>query len=148
MCFDIFYKPHIIYGHSIIYSQVQEKYLYDFTRNASISGWTEQSDTVRTVGQSKAVMVVHENTEYRRAVFFALLNPQSNGAGFAGVRALGMYYLAGYSKLQIRCRAQGQFNGYKIVLRHKNLNDEPNYSFEQYFQVCALIFCFIISFQS
>lgn len=84
---------------------------------------------------SKAVLVIHQNKEFRRAIFFALLNPQLNGAGFAGIRALGKYDLKGYTKLQIRCRGQGQYNGFKIVLRHKDLNDEPNYSFEQYFQV-------------
>lgn len=84
---------------------------------------------------SKAVFVLHQNTQFRRAIFFALLNPQLNGAGFAGIRALGYHDLSQYTKLQIQCRGQGQFNGFKIVLRHKGLNDEPNYSFEQYFQV-------------
>lgn len=102
--------------------------------------WQEQSDTVRSVGMSKAVFVIHRNTEFRRAIFFALLNPQPNGAGFAGIRALRTYNLTGHTKLQLLCRGQGQFNGFKVVLRHKGLNDEPNYSFEQYFQVYLLIF--------
>ncbi|VVC92280.1 uncharacterized protein LOC126972737 isoform X1 [Leptidea sinapis] len=110
------------------------QYIFDFTKGDDVYGWTEQSDTVRSVGMSKAVFVLHENTEFRRAIFFALLNPQSNGAGFAGIRAQQFYDLTGHSKLQILCRGQGQYNGFKIVLRHKGLNDEPNYSFEQYFQ--------------
>ncbi|CAG5021611.1 unnamed protein product [Parnassius apollo] len=112
----------------------EEQYLFDFTKSDNVENWQEQSDTVRDVGMSKAVFVLHQNTGYRRAIFFALLNPQLNGAGFAGVRAIKTYNLTGYTKLQIQCRGQGQYNGFKMVLRHKGLNDEPNYSFEQYFQ--------------
>ncbi|XP_032529624.1 uncharacterized protein LOC116779451 isoform X2 [Danaus plexippus] len=111
-----------------------EKYLFDFTKTSDVDNWQEQSDTVRSVGMSKAVFVLHKNTEYRRAIFFALLNPQPNGAGFAGIRSIGNHDLTGRTKLQLFCRGQGQFNGFKVVLRHKGLNDEPNYSFEQYFQ--------------
>lgn len=84
---------------------------------------------------SKATIVIHQNKDFRRAIFFALLNPQINGAGFAGIRAIGKYNLSGKSKLQIHCRGQGQYNGFKVVFRQKGLNDEPSYSFEQYFQV-------------
>ncbi|XP_041988216.1 uncharacterized protein LOC121739723 isoform X2 [Aricia agestis] len=115
-------------------SIAEGRFLFDFTKDDDVHGWQEQSDTVRSVGMSKAVFVLHQNKEFRRAIFFALLNPQANGAGFAGIRAIGKYDLTGFSKLQILCRGQGQFSGYKIVLRHKGLNDEPNYSFEQYFQ--------------
>ncbi|XP_068620775.1 complex I intermediate-associated protein 30, mitochondrial-like isoform X2 [Battus philenor] len=112
----------------------ETQYLFDFTKFDDVDNWQEQSDTVRDVGMSKAVLALHQNTAYRRAIFFALLNPQMNGAGFAGIRAKKTYNLTGYTKLQIKCRAQGQYNGFKVVLRHKGLNDEPNYSFEQYFQ--------------
>lgn len=111
-----------------------EQYLFDFTKNDDVDAWQEQSDTVRDVGMSKALLVIHKNIAFRRATFFALLNPQLNGAGFAGIRAIRSYNLTGYTKLQIQCRGQGQYNGFKIILRHKGLNDEPNYSFEQYFQ--------------
>ncbi|XP_053625265.1 uncharacterized protein LOC128683531 [Plodia interpunctella] len=110
------------------------KYLFDFTKTDNVDVWQEQSDTVRDVGMSKAVFIIHQNKGFRRAIFFVLLNPQMNGAGFAGIRALQTYDLRSFIKLQIRCRGQGQYNGYKVVLRHKGLNDEPNYSFEQYFQ--------------
>ncbi|CAH2243125.1 jg14419 [Pararge aegeria aegeria] len=115
-------------------SEPVKQYLFDFTKTDDVDNWQEQSDTVRSVGMSKAVFVIHRNAEFRRAIFFALLNPQPNGAGFAGIRALGTYNLTGRTKLQLLCRGQGQFNGFKVVLRHKGLNDEPNYSFEQYFQ--------------
>lgn len=109
-------------------------YLFDFTKDTEVDAWQEQSDTVRDVGMSKAIFVIHKNLGFRRAIFFALLNPQLNGAGFAGIRVIQTYNLVGYTKLQIKCRGQGQYNGFKVILRHKGLNDEPNYSFEQYFQ--------------
>ncbi|XP_045458961.1 uncharacterized protein LOC123669397 isoform X2 [Melitaea cinxia] len=125
---------HISYVSTNSISVSDEKYLFDFTKNDNVDSWQEQSDTVRSVGMSKAVFVIHRNSEFRRAIFFALLNPQPNGAGFAGIRALGSYDLSGCTQLNILCRGQGQFNGFKVVLRHKGLNNEPNYSFEQYFQ--------------
>ncbi|CAG9784491.1 unnamed protein product [Diatraea saccharalis] len=115
-------------------AMVAEQYLFDFTKSDGVDIWQEQSDTVRDVGMSKAVFVLHQNLGFRRAIFFALLNPQPNGAGFAGIRAIKRFNLTGHTMLQIRCRGQGQYNGYKMVLRHKDLNDEPNYSFEQNFQ--------------
>lgn len=113
--------------------------MFDFTKDGDVDVWQEQSDTVRDVGMSKAIFVIHKNVGFRRAIFFALLNPQLNGAGFAGIRAIQTYNLTGYTKLQIKCRGQGQFNGFKVTLRHKGLNDEPNYSFEQYFQVTVIL---------
>lgn len=112
-----------------------EQYLFDFSKTDGVASWQEQSDTVRDVGMSKGILVLHRNVGSRRAIFFALLNPQLNGAGFAGIRAIQSYDLTGHTKLQIKCRGQGQYNGFKVILRHKGLNDEPNYSFEQYFQV-------------
>ncbi|KAJ2953562.1 hypothetical protein O0L34_g1163 [Tuta absoluta] len=111
-----------------------ELYLYDFTKSSDVVDWQEQSDTVRSVGMSKATLVLHQNVQFRRAIFFALLNPQKNGAGFAGVRVLQEHNLVGHTKLQMKCRGQGQFNGFKVVLRHKGQNDEPYNTFEQTFQ--------------
>lgn len=109
--------------------------LFDFTTLNSVSDWIEQSDPVRTVGMSKATLVLQKTQVFQRAVFFALLNPQPNGAGFAGVRRLApVSDLGQYDGIDLKCRAQGQFNGFKIVLRHKNLDDEPNVSYEQMFE--------------
>jgi NADH dehydrogenase [ubiquinone] 1 alpha subcomplex assembly factor 1 len=119
---------------------MDEEYIFNFNADDDVDIWQEQSDTVRDVGMSKAVLVLHQNHGFRRAIFFALLNPQPNGAGFAGIRAIRKYNLTGHTMLQIQCRSQGQYNGFKIVLRHKDLNDEPNYSFEQIFQVNNMIF--------
>merc|ERR1712071_367946 len=60
--------------------------LFDFTTpGADVGGWIESSDTVRVPGKSKALMVLQKARLFQRAVFFALLNPQPNGAGFAGI---------------------------------------------------------------
>ncbi|KAL4704068.1 hypothetical protein ACJJTC_001990 [Scirpophaga incertulas] len=115
-------------------STYPEKYIFNFNNNDGVDTWQEQSDTVRNVGMSKAVLVLHQNIGFQRAILFTLLNPQPNGAGFAGVRAIRKYNLTGYTMLQIRCRGQGEYSGFKVVLRHKDLNNEPNYSFEQNFQ--------------
>ncbi|XP_004929277.1 uncharacterized protein LOC101739791 isoform X3 [Bombyx mori] len=115
-------------------SVAETRYLFDFTKNDSVETWEEISDTVRDVGMSKALITIHKNIGFRRAIFFVLLNPQLNGAGFAGMRVLSNYDLSGYTALQIYCRGQGQFNRFKVTLRHKGFNDETNYSFEQYFQ--------------
>ncbi|XP_047544743.1 uncharacterized protein LOC125077015 isoform X2 [Vanessa atalanta] len=132
-CFILLFHINITGTNGSI-SGTDEKYLFDFTKTDDVDGWQEQSDTVRSVGMSKAVFVILKNSEFRRAIFFALLNPQPNGAGFAGIRALGSYDLSGLTKLSLLCRGQGQFSGFKVVLRHKGLNNEPNFSFEQYFQ--------------
>ncbi|XP_046466172.1 uncharacterized protein [Neodiprion pinetum] len=108
--------------------------LFDFTSSDNVSDWTEQSDTVRTVGKSKAVFVMQETQEFRRAILFTLLNPQSNGAAFAGVRIETVMNFVGLSTIHINCRAQGNSTGYKIVLRHDGENNEPYPTYEQFFE--------------
>uniref|UniRef100_A0A1B6CS23 NADH:ubiquinone oxidoreductase intermediate-associated protein 30 domain-containing protein n=1 Tax=Clastoptera arizonana TaxID=38151 RepID=A0A1B6CS23_9HEMI len=108
--------------------------IFDFTTLSNLNGWTEQSDTVREVGMSKASFVLQKTKVFQRAVFFSLLNPQPNGAGFAGYRTNTHLDLRCYSKIRLDCRGQGQNFGYKIVVRHKNQNNEPHPSFEQMFQ--------------
>ncbi|XP_046735762.1 uncharacterized protein LOC124405144 isoform X2 [Diprion similis] len=118
---------------SAIISQSSNLTLFDFTSSDNVSDWTEQSDTVRTVGKSKAVIVIQETQVFRRAVFFTLLNPQSNGAGFAGVRTETTLNLTGYNNIDINCRGQGNNTGYKVVLRHKGQDNEPYPTYEQFF---------------
>lgn len=109
--------------------------LFDFTTNDTTEGWTELSDTVREVGMSKATLQIQKTRVFRRAIFFTLLNPQPNGAGFAGMRKLISLNLNQYDNILLRIRAQGQNINYKIVLRHKNQNDEPHPTYEQFFTV-------------
>ncbi|XP_037035131.1 uncharacterized protein LOC119073641 isoform X3 [Bradysia coprophila] len=103
--------------------------LFDFTSLRSVDGWTEISDTVRTVGKSKATLVLQKTQLFQNAVFFSLLHPQPNGACFAGVRIPVEMNLSEYEKILIRCRGEGENTRYKIVLRHNGqlANDEITY---------------------
>ena len=76
------------------------------------SSWWESSDTVRTPGMSKASFVLQKSRVFQRAIFFALLNPQPNGAGFAGVKTnLTLENPNNFTGdgLVIQCRAQVYF---------------------------------------
>jgi len=112
---------------------MEGKVLFDFTTLKNLDGWREQSDPVREVGKSKASFVLQTTRVFQRAVLFTLLNPQPNGAGFAGVRTNTRLDLAKYSAIQIQLRGQGQNSGYKVCLRHKGLNNEPHPTYEQMF---------------
>lgn len=109
--------------------------LFDFTNVQSVDDWREVSDTVRTVGKSKAVLTLQTSQLFQRAVFFTLLNPQPNGAGFAGVRKLTNLDLSGYKNIEITCRGQGQNSHYKVSLGHRGKNSDEDLSYEQFFTV-------------
>ena len=117
-------------------SEPPGKVLFDFTSHStSVDHWVEQSDVVRSVGMSKATLVLQKTQQFQRAVFFTLLNPQPNGAGFAGMRIFTSLDLSDKSKLVMSCRGQGQNYDYKVVLRHRGLDEEPNPTYELTFQV-------------
>ncbi|XP_011161838.1 uncharacterized protein LOC105197239 isoform X2 [Solenopsis invicta] len=109
--------------------------LFDFTDAQSVNDWREMSDTVRTVGKSKAVLTLQTSQLFQRAVFFTLLNPQPNGAGFAGVRKLTNLDLSRFRNIEIICRGQGQNSHYKVSLRHRGQNSNMDLSYEQFFMV-------------
>ncbi|XP_015112415.1 uncharacterized protein C9E9.15 isoform X1 [Diachasma alloeum] len=109
--------------------------LFDFTRADNVDQWSEISDTVRTVGMSKAALTLQKTQVFQRAVFFTLLNPQPNGAGFAGVRVPTVWNLTEYRNIEIKCRGQGANDHYKVVLRHKGLSANNEISYEQFFTV-------------
>lgn len=111
--------------------------LFDFTRMDNVNDWQEISDTVRTVGKSKATLVLQKTQVFQRAIFFTLLNPQPNGAGFAGVRTRVNLNLTDFETIVINCRGQGKNNHYKAVLRHKGLDSNNDLSYEQFFQVSS-----------
>lgn len=108
--------------------------LFDFTIMDNVDDWQEISDTVRTVGKSKATLVLQKTQIFQRAVFFTLLNPQPNGAGFAGVRIPMNINLSDFENIEINCRAQGKNNHYKVVLRHKGQSSNKDISYEQFFE--------------
>ncbi|XP_015595112.1 uncharacterized protein LOC107267654 [Cephus cinctus] len=109
--------------------------LFDFTTITNLDNWNELSDTVRTVGKSKATLVLQTTQVFQRAIFFTLLNPQPNGAGFAGVRTPVDFDLSAYKNITITCRAQGNNNNYKVVLRHRNLTSNEDPTYEKFFTV-------------
>ncbi|XP_008553447.1 uncharacterized protein LOC103575436 [Microplitis demolitor] len=109
--------------------------LFDFTTASNVNSWTEISDTVRTQGMSKAVLTLQKTQLFQRGIFFTLLNPQPNGAGFAGVRIPVNWDLSEYNNIEIKCRAQGHNEHYKLVLRHKGLAANEDISYEQTFDV-------------
>jgi hypothetical protein len=111
--------------------------LFNFTDSSSTDAFYEVSDTARSVGMSMGVISLIESEIVRRASFFALLNPQEDGACFAGVST--EYQPAQswtpYTLLSMQLRAQGGLERFKVVL-----HDAPNWAnsslaFEQYFQM-------------
>ncbi|XP_066587910.1 uncharacterized protein [Prorops nasuta] len=108
--------------------------LFDFTTVEEVDNWRELSDTVRTVGKSKAVLSLQRTEIFQRAIFFSLLNPQPNGAGFAGVRTPVNLNLSKFTNIEIKCRGQGQNSHYKVVLRHKGQNSNNDHTYEQFFE--------------
>ena len=64
----------------------------------------------REPGKSKASFVLQKSRLFQRAIFFALLNPQPNGAGFAGVKtnlSLDLGEAGAQSEgFIVQCRAQ------------------------------------------
>ena len=95
----------------------------------------EVSDTVRVPGKSKATLVLQKTKEFQRAIFFALLNPQPDGACFAGMKLAGNFDLSSSIGLEIRMRSQAQnLNQWKIVLSTSATSDRFS-SYEQVFEV-------------
>lgn len=111
-----------------------EPILFDFTSpGADISGWIESSDTVRQPGMSKATLVLQKAQLFQRAIFFVLLNPQPNGAGFAGIRHPVDFDLSPFSSLKLRVRGQGNTTNFKVVLKHHGEVGDGSPSYEQFF---------------
>ena len=108
--------------------------LFDFRAIPDLDDWKESSDTVRDVGMSKASFVLQKTQQYQRAIFFALLNPQPNGACFAGFRSQCDFASSYYKAIQLRLRgAQGDLWRYKILLT--NQKDTYQRSYEAFFNV-------------
>lgn len=110
------------------------KMLYDFRTEKNLDNWWESSDTVRTPGMSKASFVLQKSRLFQRAVLFTMLNPQPNGAGFAGYNTEGHWNLSKQSVLELHIRAQGQSEHYKVNLRHKG-QDVSDGAYEMFFKV-------------
>ncbi|XP_054281050.1 uncharacterized protein LOC128998743 [Macrosteles quadrilineatus] len=125
----IFIKLTTIYGED--QENSDELLVMDFTSVPQLNGWMEMSDVLKQVGKSKAALVLHKTRRFQRGILFTMLNPQPDGAGFAGFRTDTQLDLSDYSTLQLFCRGQGDYYGYKVVLRH---NGQISPSYEHMFQ--------------
>ncbi|XP_058799151.1 uncharacterized protein LOC131668752 [Phymastichus coffea] len=124
----------VVFGSMILNPINGNEILFDFTKASNVDDWQEISDTVRTVGMSKAVLSLQKTQVFQRAIFFSLLNPQPNGAGFAGVRTPVTWDLREFNEFRMKCRGQGQNSHYKVVLRHKNSSSNDDIEYEQFFE--------------
>merc|ERR1712141_336122 len=89
--------------------------------------WWEVSDTVREPGMSKASFTLQKSRLFQRAVFFALLNPQPNGAGFAGIKTNITFDLDSFNStegLLLQMRSQGDINYWKVVMTNSEFYGE------------------------
>ena len=114
--------------------------LFDFRTIPDLDDWKESSDTVRDVGMSKASFVLQKTQQYQRAIFFALLNPQANGACFAGFRSQCDFASSNYEAIHLRLQgSNGDLWRYKILLT--NQKDTYQRSYEAYFNVSDTCQC-------
>lgn len=112
--------------------------LFDFQNVKNLNEWSEQSDTVRSEGKSKATFDLYNTKTKQSAILFTLLNPLPNGACFSGVRTCTQLNLEKYNYISFLCKTQGNAKIYKIVLRHNNWNNKPYPTYEQKFEVCLI----------
>ncbi|KAL5249044.1 hypothetical protein ACHWQZ_G018022 [Mnemiopsis leidyi] len=118
----------------------QDPFLFDFTTcsQSDIDAWREVSDTVRTVGMSKAVLALQTTRVFQRAVMFAVINPQPNGAGFAGMQTAMPSSAASHvtsTGLRLQVRGQGELQYWKVVLTGKDQVGTNRTDYEQKFKL-------------
>jgi len=124
------------------------KMLFDFTDpkifgEEEAASWWESSDTVRSAGMSKAVFSLQRSVRFQRAVLFAMINPQPNGAGFAGVKSNISFseedLRAKPQGFVLKLRGQGQLQYWKVVLTNSDQLDLPLlYTYEHKFPLNSL----------
>merc|ERR1711990_227667 len=125
-----------------------EKMLFDFTDPAlfgeeQAASWGESSDTVRSAGMSKAVFSLQRSVRFQRAVLFAMINPQPNSAGFAGVKSnitfSEEHLEAKPQGFLLKLRGQGQLRYWKVVLPNSDQLALPLlYTYEHKFPLHSL----------
>jgi len=110
--------------------------MYDFRNSSDLYNWKETSDTVRLPGMSKGVLTLLKSRVFQHAVFFTMLNPQPNGAGFAGIYNKDGWDLSQHTALEMRVRGQGDNYIYKVNLKHKGqASDDGTPSYQVFFEV-------------
>jgi len=115
-------------------STFENDYLFDFTTISDVNDWYEVSDTVRSVGKSKATLVLQKTRQFQQGIFFVLLNPQPNGACFAGMNFDGNFNLEKCSGFEFKFKAQASdLKSWKIVLKTSDSIDRFT-SYQQDFE--------------
>ena len=101
---------------------------------------------VRQPGTSKATLTLQKLNKGcigvdQRAVLFALLNPQPNGAGFAGMKRLlnatdfqDILPINNLDGVILRCRAQGLVH-WKIIFYQRMENVDPHVTYAAFFDM-------------
>ena len=88
---------------------------------------------------SKAAFTLQKSRLFQRAVFFALLNPQPNGAGFAGIKTnltLDLNKTGVAEGLLLQLRAQGNLEFWKVVMTNSQFYSQTApYNYEAKFRV-------------
>ena len=86
---------------------------------------------------SKAVFSLQKSKVFQRAIIFAVINPQPNGAGFAGVKSNVMFEdVDGKEGILLQVRGQGSLKYWKVVLTDSEfLGMTKLYTYEAKFPV-------------
>ena len=84
--------------------------------------------------------VIQKTRKFQRAIFFVLLNPQTNGACFAGMNFNGKFDFKNYSGFELKFKAQASnIRSWKITLKTSDSVDRFT-SYQQDFVVSTVIF--------
>jgi hypothetical protein len=100
--------------------------------------WWESSDTVRRPGKSKAVFTTINTQMGQHAMLFVSLDPQPNGACFAGVKHKLTQPLGDATGVLLRVRAKGELAYWKVVLTVKGSpapHDSNNPTYQALFRL-------------
>ncbi|CAH0557867.1 unnamed protein product [Brassicogethes aeneus] len=108
-------------------------YIDNFEKQTEIL-WKEQSDTLMGEGKSKATLTLLQNGPLQRAVLFTLLDPQPDGAAFAGIRKNVKLDLTNVNKISMNIKSRGEYRGYEFCLRDRGLSGVRAPAYCQYFK--------------
>lgn len=112
----------------MVYCSKNVQKIADFTKSTEdISSWAEHSDSAKSNGNSKAVLVIQKTKLIQRAILFTLLNSKPNGQSgpcFASVNCEINIDLSEFRAVAIKCRGQGTNLHYKLLLKHDGIGKD------------------------
>ncbi|CAH8515675.1 unnamed protein product [Schistosoma intercalatum] len=114
------------------------KTLFNFTDpkdKTAFGNWVEHSDNAENGGRSKATLVPLNGQNYQSAIFFYLLNRQTNGSTFAGVYEIHYIHdLPLYDGVEIDLHRRGLDSDFKLIFYANCSNTRHCDSFESHFK--------------